>query len=199
MLAAWLCVTCIYYMQSIYHMTHYYWLISFKTANGNYLFRQFTLFSSRNLSLITRSLCKRSYRCLCICKAASTSRIFIDDGALRPEVWTIFILVTRWRYASNFTLQDTHTCPFYSPLDFVQDYPGELVPEPMWILLKQETVNGSGISWAICKSAPRPRQITTPAPHHSVFYRPDTLPATQPTASKLQDNITKLSDQSFNL
>jgi len=37
---------------------------------------------------------------------------------------------------------------------------------------------------SICKSAPRPRQITTPAPHHSVFYRPDALPATQPTASK---------------
>jgi len=27
----------------------------------------------------------------------------------------------------------------------------------------------SGISWAICKSAPCSRQITTPAPHHSVF------------------------------
>jgi len=26
-------------------------------------------------------------------------------------------------------------------------------------------------------------QTTTPAPHHSVFYRPDALPATQPTAS----------------
>jgi len=54
----------------------------------------------------------------------------------------------------------------------------------IWILLKQETVSGSGISWAICKSAPRSRQITTPAPHHSVFYRPDALPAAQPTASK---------------
>ena len=29
---------------------------------------------------------------------------------------------------------------------------------------------GSGISWAICKSAPCSRQITTPAPHR--FYRP---------------------------
>jgi len=36
----------------------------------------------------------------------------------------------------------------------------------------------------MCKSAPRFRQITTPAPHHSVFYRPDALPAAQPTASK---------------
>ena len=56
--------------------------------------------------------------------------------------------------------------------------------KPIWILLKQETVNGSGISWAICKSAHRLRQITTPAPHHSVFYRPDALPAAQPTVSK---------------
>jgi len=32
-------------------------------------------------------------------------------------------------------------------------------------------VSGSGISWAICKSAPRSRQITTPAPHHSVFLQ----------------------------
>ena len=54
--------------------------------------------------------------------------------------------------------------------------------KPVWILLKQETVSGSGISWAICKSAPHSRQITTSAPHHSVFYRPDALPATQPTA-----------------
>jgi len=28
------------------------------------------------------------------------------------------------------------------------------------------------------------RQITTPAPHHSVFYRQDALPAAQPTVSK---------------
>ena len=56
--------------------------------------------------------------------------------------------------------------------------------KPIWILLKQETVSGSGISSAICKSAPRSRQITTPAPHHSVFYRLDALPAAQPTASK---------------
>ena len=45
-------------------------------------------------------------------------------------------------------------------------------------------MSGSGISWAACKSAPRSRQITTPAPHHSDSYRPDALPAAQPTASK---------------
>ena len=58
--------------------------------------------------------------------------------------------------------------------------------KPIWILLKQERVSGSGIRWDICKSAPRCRQIglTTPAPYRSVFYRPDALPATQPTASE---------------
>jgi len=56
--------------------------------------------------------------------------------------------------------------------------------KPIWISLKQQTVSGSGISWAICKSASRSRQMTTPAPHHSVFYRPDALPAAQPTVSK---------------
>ena len=45
-------------------------------------------------------------------------------------------------------------------------------------------MSDSGISWAICKSAPRSRQITMPAPHHSVFYTPDALSAAQPTASK---------------
>jgi len=61
--------------------------------------------------------------------------------------------------------------------------------KPTSILLKQETVTGSGISWAVCKSAPRSRQIAMPAPHHSVFYRPDALPAAQPTASKHRRHV----------
>ena len=46
---------------------------------------------------------------------------------------------------------------------------------------------GSGWQWhqlghnASLHLAPN---ITMPTPHHSVFYRPDALPATQPTASK---------------
>ena len=55
----------------------------------------------------------------------------------------------------------THTHTFYGPLDSVRDYRGEPVPEPVWILLKQETVSGSDIIWAICKSASRPTQLTT--------------------------------------
>ena len=71
--------------------------------------------------------------------------------------------------------------------------------KPSWILLKQETVSGSRIRWAICKSAPHSRQITMPAPHCSIFYRPDALPAAQPTASKHWRNKHYVSNITFNL
>ena len=71
--------------------------------------------------------------------------------------------------------------PFNGPFSATTWWAGTRVIKPIWILLKQETVSSSGISWDICKSAPRSRQITTPAPHRSVFYRPDALPAAQPT------------------
>jgi len=54
--------------------------------------------------------------------------------------------------------------------------------QQIWILLKQETVSGSGISWDICKSATRSRQITMPAPHHSVFLQSG-CPSSHPTNS----------------
>ena len=78
----------------------------------------------------------------------------------------------------------THTRPFNSHLSRTTWVGRYQKGKPVWTLPKQETVSGSGTSWAICKSAPHSRQITTLAPHHSVFYRPDALPATQPTASK---------------
>ena len=77
----------------------------------------------------------------------------------------------------------THT-RLTAPFPGLPRWAGTRKVKPIWILLKQDTVSGSGISWDICKSAPHSRQITTPAPHRWVFYRPDALPATQPTASK---------------
>ena len=76
------------------------------------------------------------------------------------------------------------TQPFNGPLSGTTQVSRYQKSKTIWILLKQEIVSGCGISWAVCKSAPRSRQITTPAPHHSVFYRPDALPAAQPIASK---------------
>jgi len=79
----------------------------------------------------------------------------------------------------------THTQPFNGPFStttWVSRY--QKGKNNLDFFTDARDSEGSGISWAICKSAPRFRQITTPAPHHSVFYRPDALPATQPTASK---------------
>ena len=87
-----------------------------------------------------------------------------------------------WQHTRTHTRTHTRLTALFPGLP---GWAGTRKVKPIWILLKQETVSGSGISWATCKSASRSRQITTPAPHHSkVFYRPDALPAAQPTASK---------------
>ena len=67
----------------------------------------------------------------------------------------------QWAVLENYTF----TGPFPGPPRSA----GTRKVKPIWILLKQETVSGSGISWAIYKSAPHSKQITVPAPHHSVF------------------------------
>jgi len=93
----------------------------------------------------------------------------------------LFVQLVTFVYCTH-----THTHPFIGPFSGttqVSRYQ-KCGVKPIWILLKQETVSGSGISRAICKSAPCSRQITTPAPYHSFFYRPDALPAAQPTTSK---------------
>ena len=107
---------------------------------------------------------------------------------------------TVWRLSNSQTSNRQYT-PIKHP--FNGPFPGlHRKVKPVWILLKQEIVSGSGISWTICKSARLrtfeaalykfahyitlhcSRQITTPVPDHSAFYRPNALPADQPTASK---------------
>ena len=85
----------------------------------------------------------------------------LDDSS------TILTEYSHWYYKTNTC--NTHTrstalCPGLS------GWAGTRKVKPIWILLKQETVSGSGITWAICKSAPHSRQITMPAPHHSCFF-----------------------------
>ena len=75
-----------------------------------------------------------------------------------------------------------HTHPFIGPLSRTTQVSRYQKVKPIWILLKQQTVSGSGISWAICKSAPRSRHTTTPAPHHSVFLQAG-CPSCRPTNS----------------
>jgi len=58
--------------------------------------------------------------------------------------------------------------------------------KPIWILLEQQMM---GWQWhqldhmqiiASCS-----RQVTMPAPHHLIFYRPDALPDAQPTVCRV--------------
>ena len=65
-----------------------------------------------------------------------------------------------------------------------QDYLGELLPEGKTNLdfTEARDMSGSGISWGICKPAPRSRQITTSAPHHSSFLQARS-PSCRPTNS----------------
>jgi len=49
--------------------------------------------------------------------------------------------------------------------------------KPVWILMKQEMM---GLQCTL-HFAPLSRQITTPAPHHLIFYRPDALSDMHPT------------------
>ena len=70
-------------------------------------------------------------------------------------------------------LHQYHTHPFNGPALFpgLPGRAGTRKVKPIGILLKQETVSGSGISWAICKSASRSREITMPAPQNSSFLQ----------------------------
>jgi len=77
-------------------------------------------------------------------------------------------------------MTEMHTLQWTVTLSTFTDHLGLLTNVD---LLEQEIVSGSGISWAICKSAPRLRQITTPASPLR-FHKVDALPAAQPTASK---------------
>ena len=63
----------------------------------------------------------------------------------------------------------THTHNLTALCPGLPGWAGTRNVKPIWILKKQETVSGSGISLAICKSAPCPRQTTMPAHHHSIF------------------------------
>ena len=66
---------------------------------------------------------------------------------------------------------NTHTHPFNGSFSRLPGWAGTSKVKPISTLLKQEAVSGSGISWAICKSASHSRQISTPAPHHSNFLQ----------------------------
>jgi len=108
--------------------------------------------------------------------------------SLLPLTKIYSILKVICSYARHTSLTNTHnTHNHFTALWILSGITNTRKVKPIWILLNQEIVSGSGISWAIWKSALHPtgnHTSTPPAPHHSVFYRPDALPTTQQTASK---------------
>ena len=89
---------------------------------------------------------------------------------------------------SPITHTHTHIHAFNGPFPGLSGSAGTRKVKPIWILPKQETVSGCGISQAVCKSAPCSRQKTMPAPHHLDFYRPDALPALNQQSQSIEGN-----------
>jgi len=114
----------------------------------------------------------------------SSHTVLCDLSLTHLQLDWVSSINARLRECHSLVAHTTHTHTRLTALcPGLPGWTGTRMVKPIWILLKNETVSGSGISWAVCKSALRSRQITMPAPHHSVFYRPDALPAAQPTAS----------------
>jgi len=91
----------------------------------------------------------------------------------------------------------THTQPFYSSLDFVQDNPGQPVPEGTSFWYKLTRIYCSKRQWvAVVLARPYANlhlaQSVNHASTHHCFYRWDALPATQPTAIKLAEQSGNL-------
>ena len=111
----------------------------------------------------------------------------IRNGAWRrARRYPVYLWSLRWVYAVKKTrrlvygvyprippntplVTHTHAHPFNGPFPGLPGLASTRKVKPIRISLEQETVSGSGISWAICKSASRSRQITMPLPHHSFF------------------------------
>ena len=118
---------------------------------------------------------KTVYRSSCRDKHSCQRR----DSNLSPLTLQSDVLTTRLlrpaaasRPTLMYYLTYTHTHTRLTALCLgVPGWAGTRKVKPIWILLKLETVSGNGIGWAICKSAPRSRQITTPAPHYSSFLQ----------------------------
>ena len=115
---------------------------------------------------------RRSRYTFCLRASSSCSSTPYSDSSLLS--WQV--------RRTTCTCNQSHTHPFNGPFLGLPRWAGTRKVKPIWILLKQEIVSGSGISWAICKSAPRSRQITKPAPHHSVFLQAG-CPSYRPTNS----------------
>ena len=98
-----------------------------------------------------------------------------------PRRWSIHLSLLCLNHTHRHTHTHTHTrlmalCPG------LPGWASTKKEKPIWILLKQETVSGSVISWAICKSAPRSRQI--PHQHSTAQFFTGRMPFLPPNQQR---------------
>jgi len=137
-----------------------YWILWFYHDFFNKLLRFLQIFDSDFLTALIIKLWSGvrptvwPYGCI--------STIFFPVNAMHHIIekqmrqWFV-ILMTDTTHTHTHTHTRAHTrltalCPG------LPGWAGTRKVKPILILLKQETVIGSGISWAVCKSAPRSRQ-----------------------------------------
>ena len=159
-----------------------------------------------------------SFQILCrkMCKTWMLVKLYILCTVC-INIQCICINAKIWHQHMNFaqfltqtSSENNNSCDYYTQLHThtrltalcpgLPRWAGTRKVKPIWILLKQETVSGCGISWAVCKSAPRSRQITTPTPHHSVFTgRMPFLPPNQQRQSTEGKNTTSSAFKLFTI
>jgi len=92
------------------------------------------------------------------CQKKHINLRIVTVNTLQGNTATLF-RCGEWWDLSLLQQQQPFNDPLYGATKVSQYQKGK----PIQVLLKQETVSGSGISWAIRKYAPRPRQISMPA------------------------------------
>ena len=121
-------------------------------------------------------------------KLSTQHNRFYAWRSVNPSLGSLLVCDSLWvalagTFSHQWALTNTHTHTHLTALcPGLPRWAGTRKVKPIWILLEQETMSGSGISWAICKSAPRSRQITTPALHYSSFSQAG-CPSCHPTNS----------------
>ena len=83
-----------------------------------------------------------------------------------PPIWTSIVLLTEGRFSCT-----THTHPFNGPFSGTTQVGRYQKGKTNLDFTEQETVSGSGICWAICKSAPRCRLVAWHSGRTSVSGR----------------------------
>jgi len=114
--------------------------------------------------------------------------ILARKGTIRYDTRCYFNVRSKADMALNVYSKDVrvkvvlkeHTHPFNGPLSGTTRVSRYQKVKTNLDLLMHETVSGSGISWDMCKSAACSRQITTLAPHRSVFLQAG-CPSCRPT------------------